>query len=199
MERKNSDTCDQKKATLFMGSPRRNGSTHLLLQEAERALHDRGIATQDIFLDELTIHDCRGCHQCKTEKNSRCIVQDDMQQVYRMMESSSGLIVAAPVYFGYVPAMTKAWLDRLVPYMGTDLSPRFPVHSSVSFIFVQNMPDPTLFEPALRSFAGAVAMTGMSVRDIMIATDCESGVKPPVLERPELMEEAYAVGMNLPG
>lgn len=199
MERKNSNTGTQEMVTLFMGSPRRNGSTRLLLQEAERALHDRGIATQEIFLDELTIHDCRGCHQCKTEKNSRCVVQDDMQQVYRMMESSCGLIVAAPVYFGYVPAMTKAWLDRLVPYMGADLSPRFPVHCSASFIFVQNMSDPTLFEPALRSFAGAVAMTGMSVGEIMIATDCEGGVKPPVSERPELMEEAYAIGMNLPG
>lgn len=122
-----------------------------------------------------------------------------MQQVYRMMESSGGLIIAAPVYFGYVPAMTKAWLDRLVPYLGTDLSPRFPVHCSASFIFVQNMSDPTLFEPALRSFAGWVAKTGMSVREIMIATDCEGGVKPPVSERPELMKEAYAIGTNLLG
>ncbi|WP_128694375.1 flavodoxin family protein [Methanoculleus taiwanensis] len=199
MEQKNSDTGNQKTVTLLMGSPRRNGSTHFLLKEAERALRDQGIATQVIFLDELTIHDCRGCHQCKTENNSRCIVQDDMQQVYRMMESSCGLVIAAPVYFGYVPAMTKAWLDRLVPYIGMDLSPRFSGHYPVSFIFVQNMPDPTLFETALRSFAGGVAMTGMSVRDIMIATDCEKGVKPPVSERPELTEKAYAIGMNLPG
>ncbi|MDV2480836.1 flavodoxin family protein [Methanoculleus sp. Wushi-C6] len=199
MERQNFNTGNQKMVTLLMGSPRRNGSTRLLLNEAERALHDKGISTQGIFLDELTIHDCRGCHQCKTENNSRCTVQDDMQQVYRMMESSGGLIIAAPVYFGYVPAMTKAWLDRLVPYLGTDLSPRFPVHCPVSFIFVQNMPDPTLFEPALQSFAGWVAKTGMSVGEIMIATDCESGVKPPVSERPELMEEAYAIGTNLLG
>ncbi|QSZ66357.1 flavodoxin family protein [Methanofollis aquaemaris] len=187
----------RKNVTLLMGSPRRNGSTHLLVQEAARALHDQGVATQEVFLDDLTIHDCRGCHGCKQEHNGRCVVQDDMQRVYRMMESSGGLVVAAPVYFGYVPAMTKAWLDRLVPYIGMDMSPTFPGSCPVSFIFVQNMPDPSLFEPALRSFTDAVAMSGLDVRECLVATDCEMGAKPPVTERPDLMERAYALGRDL--
>ncbi|WP_067051503.1 SLC13 family permease [Methanofollis ethanolicus] len=117
---------------------------------------------------------------------------------YRIkMESSGGLVVAAPVYFGYVPAMTKAWLDRLVPYIGMDMSPTFPGSCPVSFIFVQNMPDPSLFEPALRSFTDAVAMSNLAVRECMIAPDCERGVKPPVTERPDQMEREYALGRDL--
>ena len=71
----------RKNATLLMGSPRRNGSTHLLVQEAARALHDQGVATQEVFLDDLTIHDCCGCHGCKQGHNDRCVVQDDIQRV----------------------------------------------------------------------------------------------------------------------
>ena len=111
-----------------------------------------------------------------------------------MMESSCGLVVAEPVYFGYVPAMTKAWLDRLVPYIGMEMSPKFPGYCPVSFIFVQNMPDPSLFEPGLHSFTDAVAMSDLDVRECMVATDREMGEKPPVTERPDLMERAYALG-----
>lgn len=186
-----------KKVTLIMGSPRKNSSTHLLLNEAARALTEQGIFTDTIFPDDLQLRDCQGCHGCKWDGSERCVITDDMQELYRTMEASAGLIVAAPVYFGYVPAMTKAWLDRLVPYIGSDMSPKFPGHCPVSFIFVQNVPDPAIFESSLHSFMDGVAMTGLAVRDCLIAPDCEMGVKTPVTDRPELMERAYAVGRDL--
>lgn len=188
-----------KKVTLIMGSPRKNSNTHLLLSEAARALTEQGIATRFFFPDDSHITDCQGCHGCKQESSTRCVIQDDMTDLYPLMESSEGMIIAAPVYFGYVPAMTKAWLDRLVPYIGADLRPEFPRPCPVSFIFTQNVPDPALFEPVLRSFMDSVAMTGLVTRDFLIAPDCEMGVKPPVTERPDLMHRAYALGRDLLG
>ena len=188
-----------KKVTLIMGSPRKNSNTHILLNEAARALTEKGIATHFFFPDESRIIDCQGCHSCKQETSARCVIQDDMKDLYDMMETSEGMIIAAPVYFGYVPAMTKAWLDRLVPYIGADLLPKFPHPCPVSFIFTQNVQDPALFEPMLRSFIESVAMTGLVTRDCFIAPDCEMGVKPPVTERPDLMDRAYALGRDLLG
>jgi multimeric flavodoxin WrbA len=187
----------QKKVTLIMGSPRKNSNTHLLINEAARALTEQGIATEFFFPDDSHIRDCRGCRGCKQETPARCVIQDDMMDLYRMMETSDGMILAAPVYFGYVPAMTKAWLDRLVPYIGADLLPEFPNPCPVSFIFTQNVHDPALFEPLLRSFMDSVAMTGLIIRDYLIAPDCETGVKPLVTERPDLMGRAYALGQDL--
>lgn len=189
----------QKKVTLIMGSPRKNSNTHLLLNEAARALTEQGIATRFFFPGDSRISDCRGCHGCKQESNARCVIMDDMTDLYPLMESSEGMIIAAPVYFGYVPAMTKAWLDRLVPYIGADLLPKFPHTCPVSFIFTQNVQDPALFEPMLRSFIESVAMTGLVTRDCLIAPDCEMGVKPPVTDRPDLMDRAYALGRDLLG
>lgn len=188
---------ESKNMVIFMGSPRKNSSTHILATEAARALCEQGISSQMVFLDDLTIRDCRGCHACKQEDSDSCVLHDDMQEIYPLIDASAGIIVAAPVYFGYVPAQTKAWLDRLVPYIGMDMRPKISGEKPVSFIFTQNMPDSSLFEPSLKGFMQGVAMTGLVVHDYLIATDCEAGVKIPVEERPDLMEMAYAIGRDL--
>ena len=46
------------KATIFIGSPRKTGSTRILAAEAERGLTDLGTETTTIFLNDL---DIRGC------------------------------------------------------------------------------------------------------------------------------------------
>lgn len=186
-----------KKVVIFMGSPRKNSSTHILANEAARALCEQGIPSQVIFLNDLRIYDCRGCHACKEESRDACIIRDDMQEIYPLIDASAGIIVAAPVYFGYVPAQTKAWLDRLVPYIGMDMHPKITGRKPISFIFTQNMPDGSLFEQSLKGFMQGVAMTGLVVHDYLIATDCEAGLKTPVEERPDLMEKAYAIGRDL--
>jgi len=53
-----------------------------------------------------------------------CAVKDDMQKIHQLIQESDGLIVATPIYFAGVTAQTKAWLDRLFPYIGMDLSPK---------------------------------------------------------------------------
>lgn len=185
------------KVTLFIGSRRKNSNTHLLAREAERALCERGIVTETIFLNDLQIHDCTGCHGCKEEDHETCVIRDDMQGIYTLMEQSTAFVVAAPVYFGSVPAMTKAWLDRLVPYIGSDMTPKLSGEKKVSFIFTQNMPDIRLFRPSLQSFMDGVAMTGLVIQDCLIAPDLEMGMKPPVTERPDLLLQAYALGRDL--
>jgi multimeric flavodoxin WrbA len=188
---------EAKKVIIFMGSPRKNSSTHILANEAARALCEQGIASEMVFPEDLTIRDCRGCHACKQEDHDTCVIRDDMQGIYPLLDMSAGIIVAAPVYFGYVPAQTKAWLDRLVPYIGRDMRPKIPDGKHVSFIFTQNMPDSTLYEESLKGFMQGVAMTGLVVHEYLIATDCEAGVKTAVELRPDLMERAYAMGRDL--
>jgi multimeric flavodoxin WrbA len=186
-----------RKATIIIGSPRKTGSTWELAKEAGRGLTERGIFNETLWLTDLVIRDCQACFGCKQENNSSCILDDGMGRVYRAMQESSGLIVASPVYFGNVSGITRLWLDRLVPFIGNDLSPNLPGTKRVSFIFTQNLPDTSAFRPGLESFMGSVAMTGMSCREYLIAGDCEAGLKPPVAERPGIMERAFGIGRDL--
>jgi hypothetical protein len=77
------------------------------------------------------------------------------------------------------------------------LSPKLPGSKKVSFIFTQNQPDPHLFETPVRTFMHMTGLTGLSVKDYLLACNLDAGIKPPVTENREFMEKAYRMGREL--
>jgi len=186
-----------KKALILIGSPRKQGSSAILVAEAERALNEQGVETTTLFLNDLKMKGCQACYWCKKNDVAECAVKDDMQKIHQLMQESDGIIVAAPIYFAGVTAQTKVWLDRLFPYIGMNLSPKMSPEKKVSFIFTQNQPDVRFFETPIRTFMQMVGLTGLLVKDYMLGCDLDAGVKPPVEERKDLMEQAYRLGRDL--
>ncbi len=185
------------KVTILIGSPRKNGSTAILAEEARWGLIEQGIETEIIFLNDLNLRGCQACYYCKKNDVAACAVKDDMQTIYQLIEESDGLIIATPIYFAGVTAQTKAWLDRLFPYITMDLSPKLPESKRVSFIFTQNQPDVRLFEIPITIFMHVVGLSGLSVKDHLVAYDLDAGIKPPVTEKNEFMEKAHKIGKEL--
>jgi multimeric flavodoxin WrbA len=186
-----------KKVLILNGSPRKKGSTAILAAEAGRALEEQGVEVTTLVLNDLKIKGCQACYWCKKNDVAECAVKDDMQKIHQLMKESDGIIVASPVYFSGVTAQTKAWLDRMFPYIGMDLTPKMPVGKKVSFIFTQNQPDARLFEPGISAFMYAVGLSGLMVKDHMIASDLDAGIKPPVTGKKEFMEQGYQIGKTL--
>jgi len=187
------------KVSIFIGSPRKNGSTAILAEEARRGLKEQGVETELVFLNDLKFRGCQACYYCKKNDVAACAVKDDMQKIHQLIQESDGLIVATPIYFAGVTAQTKAWLDRLFPYIGMDLSPKLPESKKVSFIFTQNQPDARLFETPIATFMQMVKLTGLSLKDHLLAYDLDAGIKPSVTEKKEFMEKAYRIGKELLG
>jgi len=181
---------------IFIGSPRK-GNTLLLAQEAEKALHNRGFSTEFITLNDLSIAGCQACYACKKKENTACTYQDDMQRIYNLIEDADGVILATPIYFGGVTAQTKIWLDRLFPYLTFDLGSLLPGKIPLSCIYTQNQPDPSYFIGAMNAFEYALGLIGFSVKNRVVGVDLDLGRKPMVTERPDLMEQAYKVGLDL--
>ncbi len=48
----------------LMGSPRKNGNTHVMLQQILKGSADAGAVTELILLKDLDIKECDGCHTC---------------------------------------------------------------------------------------------------------------------------------------
>ena len=53
---------------------------------------------------------CNACGDCYTR--NRCPLDDDMQDIYKKLENSQGIIIATPVYFYGFPSQMKALIDR---------------------------------------------------------------------------------------
>jgi multimeric flavodoxin WrbA len=99
------------KVLAISGSPRPQGNTYHLLQEALKVLGEQGLETEYLSLHDKQILPCKACLQCAKDKN-RCAQEDDFMPVYEAMAAADGLIVGSPVYFGSATPNLMALLDR---------------------------------------------------------------------------------------
>jgi len=91
-------------------SPRKNGNTEILVNEALKTAIESGWQTDTFFMSEKKVAPCEACGVC--HKTGSCKIQDDMQELYRLMDQADAIIFASPVYFGNVSAQCKAVMDR---------------------------------------------------------------------------------------
>ncbi|KCZ72906.1 multimeric flavodoxin WrbA [Candidatus Methanoperedens nitroreducens] len=100
------------KITGISGSPTVNGNNEKVIDLALGIAEEHGYETEKILLSKLRVLPCTDCGVCKTAKE--CPIDDDMEEIYRQLETSDALIVASPVYFGSVSAQLKALFDRTI-------------------------------------------------------------------------------------
>lgn len=94
----------------IMGSPRKGGNTEILLDAALEKARENGVSTFKISLRTKKIVPCNGCLKCT--RTGKCVIKDDMQEIYGKMVESDGIIWATPVYFWSMYGQTKVVMDR---------------------------------------------------------------------------------------
>lgn len=82
------------KTLILNGSPRKNGDTVSLLNEMKKHLKGEVIIIS-AYNDD--INPCTDCRYCWTHKE--CIIKDDMQRVYELLNEVDNIVIASPVYF----------------------------------------------------------------------------------------------------
>ncbi|MDH3328863.1 MAG: flavodoxin family protein [Desulfobulbaceae bacterium] len=98
------------KVLIILGSPRKKGNSDLLISKVTEGVEEAGGTNEIIRLEGLEIHPCLGCGGC--EKEGKCVIQDDMQEMYKKIDNADRIIIASPIYFYSVTAQTKAFVDR---------------------------------------------------------------------------------------
>ena len=101
-------------------SPRKDKSTHFLLEQCFQEIEQTSISlnkpykTEIISLAGKQIHGCIACGKCK--KGVLCRQQDDFQELIPILADAElkGIVLATPVYMGSMTAQAKAFLDRTV-------------------------------------------------------------------------------------
>jgi multimeric flavodoxin WrbA len=96
--------------TAIYGSPRKGGNTDILMRAFLAGVHSAGCAARELYLRNFRLYPCTACGDCL--QSGCCVLQDDMEVLYRYFEESDVLVLAAPVYFYGFGAMAKAMIDR---------------------------------------------------------------------------------------
>jgi multimeric flavodoxin WrbA len=98
------------KIIAFLGSPRKDGNSALLLKETIRGIEESGLKVQIFNLNEMNISPCQSCGGC--EDTGVCIFNDDMALIYAEIREANRIILASPIYFFGVSAQAKIMIDR---------------------------------------------------------------------------------------
>ncbi|MFC2003794.1 flavodoxin family protein [Chloroflexota bacterium] len=91
-------------------SPRKDGNTEILVNEALVSAKDLGAEVELVTVVGKNIAPCDGCESCT--KTGQCRIDDDMQDIYNKLLQSDGIIFGSPVYYWNVSSQAKAIIDR---------------------------------------------------------------------------------------
>ncbi|WP_058738254.1 flavodoxin family protein [Methanobrevibacter millerae] len=91
------------------GSPRVN-TTDYVIRNALDKLKSHGLETVLFSCAGKTIKPCMHCDYCL--KNKKCIIEDDMLDVYENLQNADGIILATPVQSGGISSNLSTIMDR---------------------------------------------------------------------------------------
>lgn len=107
------------KIIAIVGSYRKGHVIDQAVDEILAAARDAGAETVKIHLIDRHIEFCTNCRTCTQSEGSQrgaCPIQDDMRGILDEIEQSDALVLASPMNFGTVTAVTKRFIERLVCY-----------------------------------------------------------------------------------
>lgn len=100
-----------------MASPRKGGNVDRLLDFALDGASSAGAQTIKVVLAEKTIRPCNACMACR--KTGNCVIDDDMQEIYKLLYQCDGFVFGSPVYHRNVSCYMKVLFDRIVGVITT--------------------------------------------------------------------------------
>ena len=94
----------------ILGSPRIEGNSDILLDEALAGAREAGAEVEKIILFQEKISGCLDCGKCN--ETGVCVIKDDMGEIQKKILDADALIHSVPVYFWAMTSQMKAYLDR---------------------------------------------------------------------------------------
>lgn len=177
-----------------MGSPRRNGNTHILVSRILDAAQELGAEVELVCLGDLTIRQCDGCHVCW--KTGKCAKNDDMQALYPKLMAADIVVLGTPVYWYGPTALMKAFIDRLVFFNCPETRPRIRGHRAVLAIPFEDT-TPETAELLVQMLERSLAYLEVELVGKLIVPGV--GERGDVLEQPAALDECDTLGTLLVG
>ena len=88
----------------------RNDTTHYVLANALEKLESHDFETEIFTCHAKDLKPCMHCDYCL--ENKKCIIQDDMGEVYENLQTADGIILATPIHSGSISANLSIIMER---------------------------------------------------------------------------------------
>ena len=95
------------------GSPRADGNTTAMVEAFVAGARENGHNISVVPVCRKKIAGCLACEYCHTKGKGKCIQQDDMQEVYPVLEEADMIVLASPVYYHSFTGQLQCAINRI--------------------------------------------------------------------------------------
>ena len=181
-----------KKILGIVGSPRRNGNTHIAVNRIIDAAKERGAIGETIFLSDLIIRECDGCHACW--KTGLCAKKDNMNAIFQKIIEADILIFGTPVYWYGPTALMKAFIDRMVYFNCPENRIKIKGKKAVVVIPYEEE-NPETVRPVVEFFEKSLSYLELNIIKVLTAPGLSE--RGEIKDNPEYMDQAAKIGESL--
>ena len=182
------------------GSPRLNGNSAILLEEALKGAREAGASINKIIVCNRDIYPCQGCGDC--DKTGECTIDDPMDKIFNLTTQAHGIIMAAPIYFNSLNAQTKALIDRhqciwvRKVLLGQDVTDPETRHARRGlFLSTAGADDPRAFDGALKVMDMFFGLLDIKYYERLLFFRMDK--KGAIKKHPTALRNAYTAGEHL--
>jgi putative NADPH-quinone reductase len=197
----------QKKVIAFCASPRRNGNTDLLVEEALKGARDSGAKIEKVMLQKIKMDHCIGCRKCKEpDYNDICVIKDEMAGIYQKIINADVLIIGFPIYTGRECAQLCTFLDRWDGYERYMLKSCLEPGRVAMVIGTWGYPYINTYDHVIESVISTLNLHKVETIEAISACGFEGILhgldekrRGVILRHPKQLKKAYAAGRALVG
>ena len=101
------------KILILNGSPRPSGNTAAMVAAFSDGAREAGHDVTVVEVCKKKIAGCLACEYCHTKGEGRCIQQDDMQEIYPVLEEAEMIVLASPIYYHSFTGQLQCAINRI--------------------------------------------------------------------------------------
>lgn len=95
------------------GSPRPNGNTAAMTAAFAEGAGEKGHKVTVVEVCKKKIAGCLACEYCHTKGDGKCVQQDDMQEIYPILDEAEMIVLASPVYYHSFTGQLQCAINRI--------------------------------------------------------------------------------------
>lgn len=183
-----------KRILIFKGSARKNSNSSILADQVADGAKEAGAEVESFLLDQLNIQPCQGCDSCHRSEDSQCSIQDDMQNLYPKLLSADAIVIASPVYWFTLNAITKAFIDRWYALEKSQGSALAGKELALLLTYGDTDPYSSGGINAIRTFQDICRYLKAHLAGIIYGSANAPGA---IQQQPGLLKKAYEFGLKL--
>jgi len=196
------------KITAIVGTYRKGGVIDTAVDEILASAQETGAETTKIHLIDKHIEFCTNCRSCTQQEGlerGECLLIDDMGSILDEIERSDAIVLASPMNFWTVTAVTKRFVERLVcfaywPWGGKFPKARNPKKPKLAVLVASSAAPAViarLFTRILGLMKSAVGLLGGRVVGVLFVGSAAEQRKQPLTEK--TIRKARRLGKKLAG